>query len=286
MRTLTCLATLLLASLSAGAARAGNHGFPVDWSVPSCAGAAARLPPCKPYLGGYKLAFDDEFDTLRLGNDGVLSPWYAGVHPLMASGDKMAFAGDPWAYTVSGGVLTLSTRYAGSQYVEVDMETFDNHGHGFAKSGFYAEIRARGPQVDGAHSGIWFLSTDTGKADTTGGHAEFDLVEQYGPSDQFDHSSTHIWPGARQDIDHVYTSTLTSRPEGKASAWHVYGVMATSDLFVIYRDGVAIKQVPRQALQRKDLHLILSMVRNADAGVAPAATMLVDYVRIWTPQNS
>lgn len=256
--------TFVVLSL-ATCARAGNHGFPVDWRP------AARVD-----LSGYTLAFDDEFDsTAGLGDWTARTPWVVGRHSVLRAGESMAWAGDDKAYSAHDGVLTLATRYDTYQgrihYLEADIETRHTFG-----PNFYAEVRMRGMQIDGGHGGAWMLGEDLGQ-----GHPEVDIVEQYGPGDRFDHSTSHMWPGRSGGKD-LYTSTLTPRDEPRGSVgWHTYGLLATDDDFTLYRDGEALKTIARQPAQRVPMYLLLSVFGLRDG--APPVSLKADYVRVYTP---
>ncbi len=247
-------------------ARAGNHGFPVDWRP-----AGARVD-----LSGYTLAFHDEFDsTAGLGDATAHTPWVVGRHSVMHGGEAMAAAGDVHAYSARDGVLTLATRYDTYKdrvrYLEADIETRHTFG-----PNFYAEVRMRGMQVDGGHAGVWMRGEDAGQ-----GHPEVDIVEQYGPGDRFDHSTSHMWPG-RKGGRPVYTSSLTPRDEPRGVVgWHTYGLLATDDDYTIYRDGEALKSIARQSSQRSPMYLLLSVFGFRDG--APPVSMKIDYARIYLP---
>ena len=288
MKTVLLAAGILSAGAMATSASAGNYGMPSDWGAPTTCTGTDWLK-CMTGNKTYKLVFSDEFNTMQLANPGSVNSWFVGVHPVMQAGEKMAWAGDGYgSYTDPAGVLTLSTRYSvvtAGVFCEADVESLDDSGHGHAWQNFYAEVRMRGPQNNTNHNGVWFLSKDNGRTDSTGGHTEVDLVEQYGPNDQFDHSSSHFWPGRRTDIQHTYTSTLTARPEGKAIDWHTYGLLATDTQFVIARDGKPIKVIQRTPQQRAPLYLLLSIFGNPGMGTRQAASMQVDYVRVYTPPD-
>jgi hypothetical protein len=255
------------------------------FALPATVARPAALPSWStasgPDLTGYTLAFSDDFDSTAGIGDGrgaipPTTPWWDFRHPVLLPGETYVGAGDRKAYSAQGGVLTLST-YVNAQGVntEADIETVRSFG-----PNFYAEVRMRGPQVNGVHAGVWFLSVDNGRADVTGGHAELDLVEQYGPGDQGDHSASHVWPGARKDVAAQFTSAWTVRPEGKAVAWHTYGLEATDAVFTIWRDGAPVQRIARLPSQRVPMYLLLSLF-GAQAH-APPATLQVDYVRVWT----
>lgn len=177
--------------------------------------------------------------------------------------------------------------YTNGKYIETELETLDNHGHGQAWTNFYAEVRYMGQQGAYNHGGIAFYSVDNGASDTTGGHYEFDLLEQYGPGDQFDHFTTHIWAGNRTDITSSANSNGIARPENKQPVdWHVYGLLATPSYFVWFRDGVAQQYIQRSSLQQTPAHMAITLFGNWQAGAPnPSATSIqIDYVHVYTPK--
>ena len=267
-----------------------NVGFPVNWTTPpACPVVLTGKATCRSsfYTSSYKLLWSDEFNSLSVAQvrTGVAT-WYTGFRYPLAYGEKVAYAGDP-AYSVSGGLLNLKTHWSSTTpdtYVEAMLTSYDGAGHGYLPPNFYAEVRTKGPQDNNNHSGVWFTSIDNGATDSTGGHAEVDMIEQYGPSDQNDHASSHIWPGNTGGA-HIWVSTLYTRPEGKAIAWHTYGLLATPTQFVVFRDGQAVEMIARQPKQLGGMYMLLSLCGNPAAGTPIPTTMQVDYVRVYVPKS-
>ena len=256
--------------------------------MPTCTGQPSQPVTCASsyYTSRYKLSWQDEFNFLNAGADGASARWFAAIHTPFIGGDWMATYNDATAYSVSGGQLQMTSYWSGAgsnaHYMETDLQSADRHGRGFLAQNFYAEVRARGPQQTATHSGIWFLSMDYGASDTTGGHTELDMLEQYGPGDQFDHASSHIWPGNTGGA-HIYASTGVVRPEGKAVNWHTYGLLATDSVFTLFRDGVATRTIARQPKQRVPLYIVMTLFPNPSAATPGTAYMQVDYVRVYLP---
>lgn len=281
---------MALAAACGSPAVAGGAILGQSWSTPTSCTDTDWLK-CMTGNKSYQLTWQEEFTDLSLGNVGQTNTrWFAGVHPVLVPGEKMAFAGDPSAYKISQGSLNMSTQYVDdkgtSRYAEADMETYDGRGHGMRWQNFYAEVRFKGQVGAANHSGVWFLSADDGKSDSTGGHAEVDMLEQYGPADQFDHSSSHIWPGNRKDIQHMSSSVMVVRPEGKAVQWHTYGLLATDDKFVVIRDGKPTTWIPRLPQQKVPMYLLISLMGNPNLGKPTPTAVAVEYVRIYTPVDT
>lgn len=272
---------LALSGPISGPAWADSHGVPTDWTAaPACTGKnAAKKAACQPLdMSHLQLAFDEEFDKLppSLAKSNAAGPWVVGRHAPLYAGETYAWAGDALAYSVSNGVLDIHGRDLGGTYRMGDIEMVQAWQDG------YWEVRLRGPQVP-IHFGAWLLSYENGRNDATGGHAEVDMVEQYGPNDPNDHSSSHDWPGARTDFSSGYASLYSPRTEARGSvAWHTYGLLATEDAFTVFRDGKQLGTIARQPLQRRPLYLLLSLF--GFAGEPPAADVQVDYVRVYTPK--
>jgi hypothetical protein len=266
-----------------------NVGFPANWqNMTACTGLSSQPATCASsyYTSRYRLAWQEEFNFLNVGGDGASGRWFAAVHAPAVYGDWVAKYTDTAAYGVTSGQLNLATRWDGTgssaHFVEGELQTIDRNGKGFLAQNFYAEVRVRGPQKSATHSGIWFLSQDNGATDATGGHTEIDMLEQYGPTDQYDHASSHIWPGSTGGA-HIFASTGVARPEGKAVNWHTYGLLATDSAFTTFRDGVMMQTIARQPKQRVPLYAVISLYPNPPVGTPTASSIQVDYMRFYLP---
>ena len=247
----------------------GSSSLPVTWSN---ADFGRRLD-----LGGYALAFDDEFDRLRLTAAGGAGPWFApiptdmGVGRLMGPGDEV--------YRVDHGLLTLSTRQVAGRWREANMQTMDAAGRGFAFRDGYIEMRARLAPQPGAHGGLWLLSMNRGH-----GHVEVDVVETYGADSLSLHSASHLWPAAGAGRP-TAASQATFFPR-LYSGDHRFGLLATETLLISYVDGREVARIARLPSQRAPMYVLLSLFENAAAPVRTPAAMQVDYVRVYTPKTS
>ncbi len=230
-------------------------------------------------LSAHKLAWSDDFNTLRISVDGRGSgPWFSGVHAALASGEYIAQATDA-AYRAAAGNAVMSTRKDASNGLRVEshMQTADTHGNIVAFQNGYFEGRISVPSALGSHSGMWLLSQEKGK-----GHVEVDIAECYGFGDQGVHSSTHVWPIAPDT--HQYRSGYMSEAD-LYSGFHLYGVLATDAQFVFYYDRKEIGRIPRLPAQRVPLYIALSVFGNPGQPTIADATMMVDYVKVYLPKS-
>ena len=265
----------------APAAPSNSFSPPTDmkpWVQSSVGASGAALAAAFGFTNAALNVTGADIFTLMDNPDKHPAKFIVGQHAIMQSGEVMAWKGDPSAYTVIGTSLQLSTHASTSKpgaLTEADIESVLDYG-----PNFYAELGWTGPQQKGSHSGVWFLSKDNGKSDLTGGHVEVDLVEQYEPNDQFDHSAIHYWPGSRKDFQHTYKSVLNVRPEGKAMHRHVYGLLALDSAFVIFRDGVILAVHEREAYAKRKMYPLISLFGNT--GATAGETAVIDYLQVFT----
>lgn len=268
---LKAIAAALAALLGVGplytCARAANHGFPVDWDR-SHAGAPLDLR-------GYRQAWGDEFDALRVSREGGPGPWYAPIHSNLGMGD-LAVPPDP-AIAVRGGQLVLTTRRAGGRWIEANVQSQDKAGHGFpALQDGYFEVRAELPRAGGTHTGLWLLS----QQDPARGHCEIDIVESYGARDGVGHhASSHVWPAGGP---HAFTSLITPTP-GLLDGFHLFGALATPTQFIVYLDRREVGRIPRLPLQQAPLYLLLSEFETSTDPPQTPGTLKVDWVHAYAP---
>jgi Glycosyl hydrolases family 16 len=228
-------------------------------------------------LTGYTISWQDEFNSFQATQAGQGSgPWFSGVHALLVPGEEMSPAGDTAAYKAVSGVLQMSTRVDSSdnKRTEAHLQTDDGKGHSITFQNGYVEARIWLPKALGSHSGLWLLSKETGS-----GHTEVDVVEAYGTGDFAVHSSTHIWPIA--PLTHQYSSRR-SPEEYVYNDYHLYGLLATDSQFIFYYDKKELARIERLPEQRVPLYMLLSVFGNPTQPVIQPATMLVDYVRVYS----
>ena len=272
--TLSRILAGLAALVFSGPIRACSHGqryaFPVAWST---AHFGERLS-----LPGYRLAFDDAFDRLRLTPDGGAGPWFAPIHSNLGMGD-LTSPGDA-AFEAANGVLTLRTRQDPSgRWREANLQTMDSRGRGFAFQNGYVEMRAAPAPQPGAHDGLWLLSMNRGQ-----GHAEVDVLESYGAGSPTVHVASHFWP-ARGGGPPGAASQATWFPR-LYQGFHRFGLLATDDLLISYVDGREVARIARLPDQRAPMYVLLSLFENPAAPRRTPATFRIDDVRVFTPAPS
>lgn len=227
-------------------------------------------------INDYQQVWADEFDTLNASPPGRgRGPWFTGVHAILVSGEKMAVALPDQAYSISSGILSMSTRLdpLDSKRVEAHLQTDDERGHTVEFQNGYVEARMWVPGSLGSHAGLWLLSKEKGV-----GHVEVDVVETYGVDDFSVHSTTHVWPVRPKS--HTYQSKRFIKRD-IFDNFHLYGLLATDSYFAFYYDRKELGRINRLPEQRVPLYLLLSVFGNPTQPVIEPATMKVDYIRIY-----
>jgi len=143
-------------------------------------------------LDGYKLTFDDNFDTLSVTREGGKGPWLAPVRS--GFGGAKFLPPDPGGpFSIAEGILTIRAEKVDGKWQSGLMQTVDSKGQGFVQQYGYFEMRAQFPASKGAWPAFWLLSQN-GHTDTTKTRTEIDIVEWYGGDPKGHHASVHLWP--------------------------------------------------------------------------------------------
>ena len=228
-------------------------------------------------LTGYKLTFDDEFNTASISQTGA-GKTYADIRPgfrFDANSDigfgKSSFidAGSGYnPFSVQNGALsitaappgTTSSGYPGSWQSGL-ITTQGN----FSQTYGYFEMRADFSNNPNAWDAFWMEpNQQSSPSNTDASHQELDVVEHYGANDPGVYSTIHTtdpqpanvpWQADRQ----VYSEM--ANPSG----YHTYGVDWQPDTLTFYVDG---QEVGSQATP-SDMHSPMCLM--ADLGVQSSA---------------
>ncbi|MCJ2015236.1 glycoside hydrolase family 16 protein [Methylobacterium sp. J-076] len=248
-------------------------------------------------LSGYRLTFDDEFNTRSISQSGVGTTW-ADIRPEWrydANSDigfgHSSFV-DPSSgydpFKVAGGALAITavpdktpSGYPGSW--ESGLIHTKNS---FAQTYGYFEIRADFSSLQGAWDAFWLMPvTQTPDPNKAGNWQELDVVEHYGANDRGVYSTIHTtdpqngvaWQTNRQ----VYSEM--ANPTG----YHTYGVNWQSDKISFYVDGRLMGSQSTPSDMHSPMYLLANLAtqnasgNNADTAGVPISS-LIDYVRVYS----
>ena len=224
----------------------------------------------------------DKFEPLEIGADGASGVrWFAPIHSKLGTG-TLAQATNTEAISNKRGLTlkTLNPSSGGVGGTDVNIQTMDSKGDGFACQNCYVEASIIPPAAHGVHYGFWALT----RANPTGtypGHAEIDIIEGYGPQDKGVHQSVHAWQNGAAEVS---PATNYFRPADGlyTGAAHTFGLYLTPSEIYLYMDRKETGRVARQPYQQAPFYFLLSVFTDANRtdGYQPA-TMGVWDVYAW-----
>jgi hypothetical protein len=240
-------------------------------------------------LTGYRLSFEDRFDTLDVTADGGGGRWFAPVHSDFGRAHFLPPGPD--------GPFRLETGEGGRRHLAIRaekradgwtsglMQTVDSHGHGFAQTYGYFEMRARLPDGPGTWPAFWLL-TQQAFTDQTLPRGEIDVLEQYGRRPDRLHMAVHLWPAYADNsggIADLWTLSKRADLRGMGRGFHRWGVLIEPRWTTFYYDGRALSRYPTLPAYRTPMYLLVNLAmhkRDLEAASGPY-DMTVDYVRVW-----
>jgi beta-glucanase (GH16 family) len=232
------------------------------------------------------LLFDDEFNGDRLD----LTKWYRCYNWCdETTGGSYGAPYDlewMWKYnvSVSGGMLNLTAKknVRGHQYTSGVITT---GGSATTPPSFifqygYMEMSAQFPAGNGMWPAFWLLPADGSWP------PEIDAMEWLGNTPTIDYVTIH-W-GVERHGHHPSSGKAYDTGDDLSTGFHTYGVDWQADHVTWYFDGKAVKNFTNVAdIPHKPMYIIVNLA--VGGWIAPPdgtnrfpATMLVDYVRVWS----
>ena len=243
-------------------------------------------------LTGYKLTFDEEFNTLSVSQSGagttwadIRSQWRFDANSDIGFGkssflDKASgfnpFGVSGGALTITGIPYTMKFGYPGS------WQSGLLHSEGsFVQTYGYFEMRAKFNSVPGTWPAFWLLPVTpvhpAGRDPSL--WQELDVVEQYGAYTQGVYSNIHTTEPAPSGQTWNFFS---SHPE-IANGYHTYGMDWEATGIKFYVDGILMGTKPPADDMTGPMYLLVDLARDASyAANAASMSMNVDYIRAFS----
>lgn len=243
-------------------------------------------------LRGYRLTFDDEFNTRSISQTGAATVWAdiratsrfdvnsdigfgassfmdpaSGFDPFNVAKGALTIRGVP--HTVPFGYPT--SWQSGLLHTEAT----------FVQSYGYFEMRARLSSVPGTWPAFWLLPVSmvhpAGRDPSQ--WQELDVVEQYGVFPQGVYSNIHTTePAPAGQIWNFFSA----HPE-IASGYHTYGMDWEPDRIAFYVDGVLMGIKPEPDDMSGPMYMLVDLARDTPyRNAASPMTMAIDYVRAFS----
>jgi beta-glucanase (GH16 family) len=240
-------------------------------------------PPRQAY--GYKLDFQDEFDTLDISPDGRgKHTWYEGVwfnhrHAPLSN--------------ISASLSTLKLEWhRGQGSPDTSITTLSRDKRRFRAWRYgYFEARMKWDVVTGAWPAFWLIPVEdaTDKATYNGVKqtGEIDIFEGQGDKRHDFYGTIHVWVNLKDNASKENRFRLPASVN--FSDYHTYGLLWTPGKVTWYFDNQALHSETTPAvLDKQKYFLVLSMQEgvNWKSGVLSGVNwnkiaLYVDWVRVW-----
>jgi beta-glucanase (GH16 family) len=247
-------------------------------------------------LSGYKLTFEDEFNTMDIADgesgvrDGVVAKWYS---PARASYGGATFVSPKSAVTpfsMRNGVLTITMDRVNGRWQSGTIQTADWRYDGWEQGYGYFEMRARFDRGNdpGSWPAFWLISQAGSEKDGWGERIEYDILEAYGTDVDGHHTGLHVRNGSGLKARRSEYTRVGSPDTGMFDGeYHTYGGLVSEDWIITYMDGkeLARTRTPVEVKNNAQFHMIVSLAMNPDEVAQASGTyrMDVDYVRAYAP---
>lgn len=241
--------------------------------------------PAKLDLSGYKLTFDEDFDTLDVSAWGPGTRWIAHT-PWNGDFGDAAFTdpGRDFPFTVANGILRIeASKDPDNKWRSGLLASQDRQGNGFSQKFGYFEIRAKLPPGPGVWPAFW-LNGNTAKDAS----AEIDVFEYHGHFPDVYEAWVHVWPKAGSPTKPVHEKqTVSVRPIAPdlTSEFHRFGVLVEDDWISFYFDDILVWKVVTPPECKQPLFILLNLALGSGWPIDQTpdpSYMYVDYVRAYS----
>lgn len=255
--------------------------------------AAEVVPPVNA-PSGWKMTFDDEFDTLDMSRYETHLPqarFIGGQGEKEIYVDRM-YAGDGSTplnlnpFSVKDGVLTIRAdrpttairqHLEGQQYTSGMLTTR----HSFSQLYGYFEMRAKLPLGKGLWPAFWLCAIDLSWP------PEIDVMESLGHNPTTLYTTVHM--GQRDKPDKIGFATQVA---DTTTDFHTYGMLWSPTVIAWYFDGKRVAYTPTPPDVRKAMYMLINLAvggdwpGDPDASMKFPADMQLDYVRVYALPSS
>jgi beta-glucanase (GH16 family) len=235
-------------------------------------------------LSGYKLTFDDEFNSLSVSDSG---PQYGTrwTDHFWYRGNQGGIETDlPGNLSAADGVATITAQKTAGGWTGGVLSSVDSEINGFTQTYGYFEMRAQMPSGSGAWPAFWLISADHAK-NYAAPASELDIFEGQGNQTSTNFTTMHSYANGShwQNADNAHQVADTSQ------GYHTYGLSWTPETVTWYYDGQALRTLPTQADQHVPMliHANLGIGNmwgnNMPNGSTPDTMgMKIDYIRAFS----
>jgi beta-glucanase (GH16 family) len=234
-------------------------------------------------LTGYKLTFDDEFNTRSISQGAgttwsdIRAEWRVDANSDIGFGQSSfvdASSGyDP--FSVENGALTItaspdSTPSGASGAWESGLINTKNS---FSQTYGYFEVRADLSDSFGAWDAFWMLPVTQTPPQPNGGWKELDIVEHYGENNAGAYRWVHTTQGPDQQV--------TTGHSTQVSGYHTYGMDWQPDKISFYHDGQLAGSTPAPSDMNEPMYMLFNLAVDKTP-IESSLSSKIDYIRAYS----
>jgi beta-glucanase (GH16 family) len=232
-------------------------------------------------LSGYKLTFDENFDSLDVSAWGPGTRWIAHTPWNGDFGEAQFVNPSPgFPFTVENGILRIEARRGeDGKWRSGLLASNDPEGNGFSQQFGYFEMCAKLPKGPGLWPAFWLVAN---KDENTS--AEIDIVEHYGKFPDMYESVIHVWKKTPRGRSYQALLRHQVPPGFLYQDFHLYGASVEADWTVFYLDRLEVGRTPTPAEHHQAMFILLNLAMGAGWPIDETPNpsfMLVDYVRAY-----
>lgn len=254
-------------------------------------------------LTGYKLTFNDEFNTRSISHTGDGTTWADSRDEWrqknnggwdMGFGDS-AFVSPSSGYDpfkVEGGQLTITAvpdRTAAGSSGAWESGLITTQGN-FSQQYGYFEMRADLNETKGGWDAFWMMPEANPNPDGDRDWTELDIIEHYGSYP----IGSYRWIHTNEQEIHTNPNEslqVFSNNREQTSGYHTYGVDWSSDKLKFYFDGNFMGERDTPTDYHQKMYLLVNLAtqeggeNDADEN-GPNLQMKIDYIRAYSKDSS
>ncbi len=238
-------------------------------------------------LTGYKLTFDEEFNSISISQLGTNTVWL-DIRPgsRMSPNADIGFGDSAFVdqssginpFSLQNGALEITAIPAGSDIAGPGhwASGLISSQHSFAQEYGYFEMRAMLPSDVGVWPAFWMLPANGAWP------PELDVFEAYGgPWDIGTvHTATSFYGGSPGNDN--YQQVWSNQPS-MTTGFHTYGVMWTAQYITFYFDGIETGQLATPPDMHQPMYVLADLAVQALPGVtSDPKHFYIDYIRAYS----
>lgn len=257
-------------------------GLIVAAAIVGTSGGVQAEPGKQLDLSGYRLTFEENFDTLDVSAWGPGTRWIAHTPWYGDFGDAKFTDPQPgFPFTIKDGVLRIEARKGeDGKWRSGLLASVDPKFQGFSQQYGYFEIRTMLPAGPGLWPAFWLIGIDRTTHTT-----EVDIFEHHGHMPYRFSSAVQVW----DRVDPSKTKgegNLTIVPEGSLSdRFNTFGALIDPEWVRIYFNREEVWKTPTPPRLHQPMFILLNLAMGSGWPIDKTPNpswMYVDYVKVWS----